>query len=504
MKRTLLLLLVLLLGGGWLIAGAGDGLRREHVVAAGVPLEEVHPAGDGKRPGVVVAHGFSGSARLMEPFGDTLAARGYVVVLLDFAGHGANTGGLPDQAAGTDKSTRVLQANLDAAVAHLRSLTDVDPARIALVGHSMGAGAVTRYAAAHPDVAATVAISLPGVEAASPQGPANLLTLVGGLEFPGFHYSAETVAAQRPDRMVRTITGVEHITVLYAPETHRAMLAWLDSTFGGPLTYADVPFPARRLLGAGLLVLAFLIGLHPLVTLLAGGPRTTGKPKLWPGLPRLGLTVLVTAGAAAVGAVAARFLPTTQMPIAIAGYVTGYATVTGALLLGYAYRIAPPGKPRNPGQPGEPGNPGQPGKPEKPGKSGRLLLTVPYAIVAIAVPVHLGLTHAIPVGDRWWLLLIMWAAFFLFAWAAELVSGGSPVLLLAISAVFVIVLAAAAVAGLTHSFVVLALFPLIGLFLWQAVWSAILHRHGAATWVTALTGSIVLTWPLAITLPLIG
>ncbi len=82
-------------------------------MVGGVPLDEVHPADAAageRRPGVVVAHGFAGSARLMAQFGDTLAARGYVVVLLDFSGHGTNTRPLPDGAASTDASAAVLAA----------------------------------------------------------------------------------------------------------------------------------------------------------------------------------------------------------------------------------------------------------------------------------------------------------------------------------------------------------------------------------------------------------
>ncbi len=76
MKRALLLVLVLAAGGIWLLAGADRGLHRDHAVVGGVPLDVVHPAGEGRRPGIVVAHGYAGSARLMAPFGDTLAARG--------------------------------------------------------------------------------------------------------------------------------------------------------------------------------------------------------------------------------------------------------------------------------------------------------------------------------------------------------------------------------------------------------------------------------------------
>jgi hypothetical protein len=118
--------------------------------------------------------------------------------------------------------------------------------------------------------------------------------------------------------------------------------------------------------------------------------------------------------------------------------------------------------------------------------------------------VHLGLTHAVPVGDRWWLLPIVWAAFALFAYAAERVTRGVPLHLLAIAAVFVVVLAAAAVTGLTHGFVILVLFPLIGLLLWQTWWSAILNRFAAPAWLIAVTGAVVVAWPLAVALPLAG
>ena len=63
---------------------------------------------------------------------------------------------------------------------------------------------------------------------------------------------------------------------------------------------------------------------------------------------------------------------------------------------------------------------------------------------------------------------------------------------------------AAAVTGLTHGFLVLILFPLVGLLLWQALWSVFLNRFGAPVWTIALTGSIVVAWPLAMALPLVA
>ncbi len=476
MKRTLLLLLLLLAAGGsWLIAGAGHGLRHAHVTSAGVPLDEVHPSASGRHPGVVVAHGYAGSAKLMAPFGDTLAARGYVVVLLDFTGHGASTRRLANQ-----DSTDILQHDLDVALAHLRSLPDVDASEVALVGHSMGAGAVTRYAGAHPEVTATVAISLPDAADASAGRPARLLTMAGALEFSSFRSVAGSVAAGHDDRAVRIIPGVEHISILYAPETHRQMVEWLDDAFGGPRNDHTIPFPARRLTGTVLLVLAFLLGFYPLVAWLSGVAARPWPRFSWRTAVRI---AAVTGVAAVVGAVFARLLPTTRLPLAIAGYVVGYAAVTGALLFAYASRRSAYW-------------------PESAISRPRLLLAVPYAIASIAVPVHWGMTHAWPIGDRWWLLVIVWAAFAVLAYGSEKLAGGVALHLVPIAAVFVVVLVAAAAAGLTSGFVLLVLVPLIGLLLWQASWSAFLHRFAAPTWAIALTGAVVVAWPLALALPL--
>jgi alpha-beta hydrolase superfamily lysophospholipase len=140
------------IAGGAIVFWAQRELSTQDITVNGVPLTVVRSSTVDKG-GVVVAHGFGGSSRLMAGFADTLARRGFAVVLLDFAGHGRNTSAWHD--------TFALGPDLDVAVAHLRSLPGVDPARTYLVGHSMGAAAVTAYAASHPDIAATVAISLP-------------------------------------------------------------------------------------------------------------------------------------------------------------------------------------------------------------------------------------------------------------------------------------------------------------------------------------------------------
>jgi dienelactone hydrolase len=151
-----------------------------------VPLHEVRPAAaSGPMPGVVVAHGFAGSARLMYPFADTLARSGYAVVLPDLTGHGAN----PRPMSTVD----LLQQDLAVALRHLRSLPFVAADRVGLLGHSMGAAAVTRYAAGDGSVPVTVAISLADARdlLARANRPRNLLLLYGAAELPRFAEAAD-------------------------------------------------------------------------------------------------------------------------------------------------------------------------------------------------------------------------------------------------------------------------------------------------------------------------
>ena len=67
-----------------------------------------------------------------------------------------------------------------------------------------------------------------------------------------------------------------------------------------------------------------------------------------------------------------------------------------------------------------------------------------------------------------------------------------------------IALTGAAVVGLTSTFVLLVVPLLAVLLLWQAIWSAVLHRFAAPKWLIALVGSLVVAWPIATALPMIS
>ena len=162
---------------------ARAGLARAVTSVNGMPVELITPAAGtpGPWPGVVVVHGFSGSRQLMYGIAQTLARNGYAAAVVDLPGHGQNPQRMPML---TGRSSG-FDGPLTDVTTWLRTQPGVDATRLALVGHSMGAGAVLRFASRDAGIAATVAIS----GGLGPRGPVdanlprNLLTMAGAWEF---------------------------------------------------------------------------------------------------------------------------------------------------------------------------------------------------------------------------------------------------------------------------------------------------------------------------------
>ena len=106
-------------------------------------------------------------------------------MLLDFAGHGANAEPL-------DTERDALQDSLDVAYQGLISRSEVDPDRVALLGHSMGSGAVMRAGIEQPNrYRAVIAVSPTGADVTETL-PRNLMLQAGSLE-GRFVANAETL-----------------------------------------------------------------------------------------------------------------------------------------------------------------------------------------------------------------------------------------------------------------------------------------------------------------------
>ena len=112
-----------------------------------VPLPGRTPA-----PAVVVMHGWGANASLMLPALAPLHAAGFAVLLLDARCHGQS-----DDAAFT--SLPRFAEDIEAGLDWLRQQPAVDAQRLAIMGHSVGAGAALLTATRRPDVRAVISLS---------------------------------------------------------------------------------------------------------------------------------------------------------------------------------------------------------------------------------------------------------------------------------------------------------------------------------------------------------
>ncbi len=110
------------------------------------------PAGGSDQvPVVVMAHGLSGTRRdRLGPFAERFAAAGIAALLFDHRGFG-DSEGEPD----LFHPDRQLD-DWRGAIAHARSLPEIDPDRVATFGSSMGGGNALAAAADDPGVAAAI------------------------------------------------------------------------------------------------------------------------------------------------------------------------------------------------------------------------------------------------------------------------------------------------------------------------------------------------------------
>lgn len=135
------------------------GLRFESVRIATANGRRLHawqigPAtgGDAPAPAAIVMHGWGGNAAMMLPLARPLHEAGFVTLFLDARCHGASDG---DSFASLPRFAE----DMEHAVDWLAARPGIDAARIALIGHSVGAGAALFAASRRPDIAAVVSVA---------------------------------------------------------------------------------------------------------------------------------------------------------------------------------------------------------------------------------------------------------------------------------------------------------------------------------------------------------
>ncbi len=106
----------------------------------------------GRAPAVALLHGWSGNAETLLPLARPLHQAGFAVLLFDARCHGRSD---EDSFASLPRFAEDLEHALD----WLRQQSQVDGRRLALIGHSVGAGAALLVASRRDDIAAVASIA---------------------------------------------------------------------------------------------------------------------------------------------------------------------------------------------------------------------------------------------------------------------------------------------------------------------------------------------------------
>jgi alpha-beta hydrolase superfamily lysophospholipase len=227
------------------------------------------PAAGDAPPAVLLVHGYSADRAGMSVLARRFASAGYGVLAIDLRGHGRNARPFARDPEGAN-----LFEDLAAAVDWLRASSWVEGSRLAVVGHSMGAGAVLRFAERDVGVDAVILISGGGA-LLGPLRPPNALFLYAAHDPARTREAAQRLAGHlsgegegevgsfRGRDAVRAveIAGNDHTTILWSAVAAREMIAWLDASFGvdgGSEPDLADPRALPALLAAALLPLTLL------------------------------------------------------------------------------------------------------------------------------------------------------------------------------------------------------------------------------------------------------
>lgn len=224
------------------------------------PSGDPHPG-----PAVVVLHGWGSSASDLLPAAPDLVTAGLSTLLIDARGHG--------------NSDRVdfmsmprFAEDLEAAVAWLRGRPDVDAERIAVIGHSVGAGACLLAAARDPRIAAVVPIASMAHPAELIRSSRGLKPAPSGVADRVLHTIEDTIG-HRFDSFapINTIARIEVPVVVVHGTRDRTVppgdAARLVDAAGGHARLRLIPGAGHRSIGPFLPVVAELAShLHDVLT----------------------------------------------------------------------------------------------------------------------------------------------------------------------------------------------------------------------------------------------
>lgn len=483
----------------WLLASGGP--RHFDATIEGRIPATVYPPPE-RAPVVVLAHGFSSDRTEVSALARGLADAGYGVVTFDFAGHGANR----DAFAFTDRRdilgvTAGSQADLHSVVDWAAANELLDGDNLALVGHSMGAGAAFRFSTQDLRCDAVVLVA-GGFELGSGSRPRNLLVLTAANDLAYVRDTSRMIAtAIAGQRVLDGITvgdvtagtavravqvaAANHLTISRSPITYGEIVGWLDGTFD--VTRDGLPpwSDFRRQLGYVYLAALAMVGVWCGVAVGRATPRTLrGEPgsRRYPAIAgSLAISLVLSAVVRPGRLLRWPIMGEVVSLIGIAGGVLFLMTRSRADLPSFSIRWL--------------------------GTTARRAAIATAVICPLLVPIGWwGLHRLIPTPERLALAAVAFALCFPFALITErLLRGGGP--LASTGRVILsrlMLIAALAVAGLIGvvPIVVTAISVYLVLpFLIVEVFAMPAYRAGADPRVIAVVETVLLSWLAANWLP---
>jgi pimeloyl-ACP methyl ester carboxylesterase len=258
------LALALVLASLWQLEGLRRGVDVVHSSVGPTPVISYSTGGEG--PVVVIAHGFAGSAQMMQAYALTLARAGYRVHSFDFQGHGRNPVPMSGDVSSVLGTTQLL---VDQTLKVVDAVRD-GSAPVALLGHSMATDVLIRAALERPEDTGPLVLLSAFSQAVTAAEPDNMLLIAGAGEPHLREFGVEALRMVQQDasegdtvsdvgviRAAVAAPWTEHVSILHSRAGQAAARDWLDAAYGR-VQSTGVPASGWWLMGllAGIVALA--------------------------------------------------------------------------------------------------------------------------------------------------------------------------------------------------------------------------------------------------------
>jgi len=335
-------LVLLAVGGRWIHMARAPGHDLLVADACRTPVRVLEPRTARPAGAAVVFHGLSANRLLMQTVGQSLAALGLRVYLVDSPGHG-----------GSSEPFSYWRAEQCAAeVAEwLARHGEISPERTVLVGHSMGGAIAVRLADRFP-AAATLALSVAPLKLPR-RMPANLLIVSAQFDMPmlkgaarellraagGERAELEDFRQRRAVRLVE-IPRATHTSLVFDPRVNRLFSDWVPKALDeGRPGAAEAPgHPvAGSVVGLVGLLLIFPLAASATALLFAPGQKeaiASQRAAASAVLARWGVAALVAVG------VLRFWVPLRALRIFTGDYLASFLLLVGVALLALFWRQA--------------------------------------------------------------------------------------------------------------------------------------------------------------------